>query len=228
MFSTSFVFSILLSIVVFVHFFLFFTSDFSLLPFYFLLYLRLLPAFFSLLSSISSSPLAMKRARWSSLSTLSWFVSMSVFVKVVSVRRSLVVPVRWPSVDRHHHRLSDGHLSVRPAESSVVVSVRPMSFWSSLLGGCLAILSAGRASQLCSWPHVLAVFSVARLGHALGCVSRPLFLIHHLAVFSAVHGHRPGHHCSATIVRLIYASNLTSARVSLCSCLILIVLFASP
>ena len=161
--------------------------------------------------------------------------SVLVYVcKVVSVCRPSVVPVHWPFVDRRRRGLSDGHLSVRPAESLVVVSIWLVYFfchlarWSSLLGGCLAILSAGRASQLCSWPHVLAVFSVARLGHALGCVSRPLFLIHHLAVFSAVHGHRPGHHCSATIVRLIYASNLTSARVSLCSCLILIVLFASP
>ena len=107
--------------------------------------------------------------------------SVLVYVcKVVSVCRLSVVPVHWPFVDRRRRGLSDGHLSVRPAESLVVVSIWLVYFfchlarWSSLLGGCLAILSAGRASQPYSRPHVLAVFSVARLGHALSpVVSQP-------------------------------------------------------
>ena len=144
--------------------------------------------------------------------------SVLVYVcKVVSVCRPSVVPVHWPFVDRRRRGLSDGHLSVRPAESLVVVSIWPVYFfchlarWSSLLGGCLAILSAGRASQPYSRPHVLAVFSVARLVSAM--LSRPLFLSHHLAVvFSAVRGHRPSHHCLANAIclaRLCLESHLS-------------------
>ena len=77
------------------------------------------------------------------------------------------MPVRWPSVDRRRHELSDDHLSVRPAESSVVVSVRPVSFWLFPLSGCLAILSA------------------THLGHILGRASQPSFFGHHLVVLSA-------------------------------------------
>ena len=178
----------------------------------------------------------MARARWSSLSTLSWSMSVKSFLFVGRQsclfigHLSTVVVVDYPTAISQFGRLNHwwsclfgqfiffviwlvGHLSwvaVWPYSSkSVSVSVK--------------VVTVRRPSVVpVRWP------SVDRLGHALGCVSCPLFLIHHLAVFSAVHGHRPGHHCSATIVRLIYASSLTSARVSLCSCLVLIVLFASP